>query len=192
MGITTNDFFENIYSVIFSPKEFFAREDIQTSTRLAICTISFIAVISKIAIGIFNGQIKSFFFIFSIIGAVLGTIIMWFLTALFFEYIAKIFDKGNKLQQLLFYTAFVPIPYIFFAPLNLVKQVGAIGYFLGTTLEFLLYFWIIFLYASALRATYKISISRSFMLIFLPFIASFFALYWLVGFVQKMWYIFSI
>ncbi len=192
MGITTNDFFENIYSVIFSPKEFFAREDIQISTRLAIFTISFIAMISQIEIGIFNGQIKSFFFIFSIFGAIFGAIIMWFLTALFFEYIAKIFEKGNQLQKLLFFTAFAPIPYIFFAPLNLVKQVGTIGYFLGTTLEFLLYFWIIYLYASALRNTYKISLSRSFMLIFLPFIASFFALYWLVGFIQKMWYIFSI
>lgn len=192
MGITTDDFFENIYSVIFSPKEFFEREDITTSTRLALCTIAFVAAISKIAIGIFNGEIKNFFFIFSIIGAVIGTIIIWFLTALFFEYIAKIFDRGGNLEKLLYFTAFVPIPYIFFAPLNLVKQVGSIGYFFSTTLEFLLYFWIIFLYASALRNTYKISLSRSFMLIFLPFIASFFACYWLVGFFQKMWYIFSI
>lgn len=192
MGITTDDFFENIYSVIFSPKEFFEREDITTSTRLALCTIAFVAAISKIAIGVFNGEIKNFFFIFSIIGAVIGTIIIWFLTALFFEYIAKIFDRGGNLEKLLYFTAFVPIPYIFFAPLNLVKQVGSIGYFFSTTLEFLLYFWIIFLYASALRNTYKISLSRSFMLIFLPFIASFFACYWLVGFFQKMWYIFSI
>lgn len=192
MGITTDDFFENIYSVIFSPKEFFEREDITTSTRLALCTIAFVAAISKIAIGVFNGEIKNFFFIFSIIGAVIGTIIIWFLTALFFEYIAKIFDRGGNLEKLLYFTAFVPIPYIFFAPLNLVKQVGSIGYFFSTTLEFLLYFWIIFLYASALRNTYKITLSRSFMLIFLPFIASFFACYWLVGFFQKMWYIFSI
>ena len=192
MGITTNDFFENIYSVIFSPKAFFEREDIQTSSRLAVSTVVFIAIITKLAIGIFNNEIQNLLFILSIFGTIISTLIIWFLTALFFEYIAKIFDKGGRLQKLLFYTAFVPIPYIFFAPLNLLKETGDIGYLLGVNLEFLLYLWIICLYAFALRATYKLTLSRSFMLIFLPFIASFFAITWLIGFVQKMWYIFSI
>lgn len=192
MGITTNDFFENIYSVIFSPKAFFEREDIKISTRLAICTIIFIATISKITIGIFNGDIRNLFFIFSLLWTIISTIIIWFLTALFFEYIAKIFDKGGHLQKLLFLTAFVPVPYILFAPLNLLKQIGDIGYFLAVNFEFLLYLWIICLYAFSIRATYNLTMSRAFMLILLPFIASFFAIHWIIGFAQKMWYIFSI
>ncbi len=192
MGITVNDFFENIYSVIFSPKAFFEREDITISIRLAVVTVVFIAIINKITLGIFDGSILNAMFIFSLLGSIILTVFLWFLTALFFEYIAKIFDRGKQLEKILFFTAFVPIPYIFFAPLNLMKQIGEVGYILGTIIEFLLYFWIIFLYALALRAVYNITISRAFMLIFLPFVASFFAINWMVCFVSKLWYIFSI
>ena len=192
MGITTDNFFENIYSVIFSPKAFFEREDLTVSVRLALATLILIAVISKIASGIFDGSIYNIMFIFSIIWSIISTIFLWFITALFFEYVAKIFDKGGNLQRILFYTAFAPIPYIFFAPLNLLKNFTSFGYLLAANIEFLLYLWIIFLYVLAIRAVYKISLSRSFMLIFLPFIASFFAIYWIICFCTKLWYIFSI
>ena len=192
MGITVNDFFENIYSVIFSPKAFFEREDITVSIRLAVVTVVFIALINKLTLGIFDGSILSLMFIFSLFYSIISTVFIWFLTALFFEYIARIFDRGKKLEKILFLTAFVPIPYIFFAPLNLIKQIGEIGYILATIIEFVLYFWIIFLYALALKAAYNITISRAYMLIFLPFVASYFAVYWLVCFISKLWYIFSI
>ena len=192
MGITTDNFFENIYSVIFSPKAFFEREDLTISIRLAIATLVLITVISKLASGIFDGSISNAMFIFSIIWSIISTIFLWFITALFFEYIAKIFDKGGNLARILFYTSFAPIPYIFFAPLNLLKNIGGLGYILAANAEFLLYLWIIFLYVLAIKAVYKISLSRSFMLVFLPFIASFFALYWIICFFQKIWYIFSI
>ncbi len=192
MGITVNDFFENIYSVIFSPKAFFEREDITISIRLALVTVIFISLINKITLGIFDGSILNAMFILSLLGSIISTVFLWFITALFFEYIARIFDRGKKLEKILFLTAFVPIPYIFFAPLNLVKQIGEIGYIFATIIEFILYFWIIFLYALALRAAYNITISRAFMLIFLPFVASIFAINWMVCFVSKLWYIFSI
>jgi len=192
MGITTDEFFENIYSVIFSPKAFFERKDIKISSRLALATIIFIAAINTLAAGIFKGSITNIFYIFSFIWNIIMTVSIWFLTALFFEYIAKIFDKGGELKKLLFYTAFAPIPYLFFAPLNLLKQIGGTGYIFAVLIETALYFWIITLYALSLRGTYNLTFSRSFMLIFLPFISSFFALYWLVCFFGKMWYIFSI
>ena len=192
MGITTDNFFENIYSVIFSPKAFFEREDMTISIRLAIATLVLITVISKLASGIFDSSISNVMFIFSIIGSIISTIFLWFITALFFEYIAKIFDKGGNLARILFYTSFAPIPYIFFAPLNLLKNIDGIGYLLAANAEFLLYLWIIFLYVLAIKAVYKITLSRSFMLVFLPFIASFFAFYWIICFFQKVWYIFSI
>lgn len=192
MGITVNDFFENIYSVIFSPKAFFEREDITISIRLALVTVIFISLINKITLGIFDCSILNAMFILSLLGSIISTVFLWFLTALFFEYIARVFDRGKKLEKILFLTAFVPIPYIFFAPLNLVKQIGEIGYIFATIIEFVLYFWIIFLYALALRAAYNITISRAFMLIFLPFVASIFAINWMVCFVSKLWYIFSI
>ncbi len=192
MGITTDEFFENVYNVIFSPKDFFEKKDINISVRLAVATVAVIALINKFTFGIFDGSVFHISFVFSLIAKIIGVIILWFLTSLFFEYIAKIFDKGGNLEKLLFLTAFSPIPYIFFAPLNILKHIGEIGYVLASISEVLLYFWIIFLYALALRAVYNITISRAFMLIFIPFVSLFFAIYWLVCFISKIWYIFFI
>lgn len=192
MGITADEFFENIYSVIFSPKAFFENKEVKISVRLAAGTILFIAVLSKLASSVFDGTILLLTFWSSLFVHIIATIVIWFLTALFFEYTAKIFSNDGHFKSILFYTSFAPIPYIFFAPLNLFKHFNTLGYIFGTLIELMLYFWIIILYAYSLRAAYNISISRSFMLIFLPFVSVFFAIYWLVCFFLKIGYIFSI
>lgn len=192
MGITLDKYFENIYSVIFSPKAFFEREDLTISTRLAVTTVTLVAAISKISISIFDGSITNPLFNLTLIYSIVSAIFLWFVTALFFEYTAKIFEKDGSLKKILFYTSFAPVPYIFFAPLNLLKSVGTFGYLFGAYAEFFLYLWIIFLYVLAIKSVYKITLARSFMLIFLPFIAGFFAINWMIGFFSKIWYIFSI
>lgn len=192
MGITANEFFENIYSVIFSPKAFYEKKDITISVRLALGTVIFILLLSKIAAAVFNGSILLLTFFTSLLFYIVAGVIFWFLTALFFEYIAKIFSCDGNLSKVLFYTAFAPVPYIFFAPLNLIKQFNILGYILGSLVELILYFWIIFLYAYSVRAAYNISLSRSFMLIFLPIVSSVFTIYWLVCFFVKIGDIFSL
>ena len=139
-----------------------------------------------------NNSINSWFYIFSLIESVLIAILMWFLIAVFFEYIAKIFDRGGKLQKLLYLSAFSTIPALFFAPLNLLKQVGEFGYMLSVILSFILYIWIIVLYAYSIKNSYNITLARAFMLIFLPLLSFILAIYQIVGFSQKIWYIFSI
>ncbi len=192
MGITTDNFFENIYSVIFSPKEFFERKDIEISVREAIGVVVLVSTVYKLSLGIANKSIIEPFFIFSLIFGVLGSVIMWFLTALFFEYIAKIFDKGNKLKEILFFGSFATVPYIFFIPSNLLKNAGEVGYVIAIIIELFLYSLIILYYAYALKAVYNLTLSRSFMLILLPFISSVFASNWLISFILKMRYIFSL
>ena len=65
MGITSENFFEYLYNVIFNPKAFFEKDDIKKSIRLALGTVILIATLGKIASGIFDGSIKEIFFIFS-------------------------------------------------------------------------------------------------------------------------------
>lgn len=192
MGITLDKYFENIHSVIFSPKAFFERENENYSVRLAIATIILITAITKTTTSIFNENITNQFFVLSLLWSVICAVFFWFITAVFFEYTAKIFNKEGNLTKVLYYTSYAPIPYIFFAPLSLIKEIGLFGYFIGTYTQFFLAIWIVFLYALAISNSYKISIARSFMLIFLPFIASIFASAWTIGFFKKLWYIFSL
>ena len=192
MGITTDKFFENIYSVIFSPKTFFYNDEKVISVRLALATLILTSLISMTASGIIDGNICQYSFIFKLLSSLLGIIILWFTSSLFFEYVATIFAKGGKLRKILFYTAFATVPYVFYAPLNLLKLMGELGYILASYAELLLYFWIIFLLVLALSAAYKITKSRSFMLIFLPFVSIYFAVCWMISFIFKIGYIFSI
>lgn len=192
MGITTENYFEYIYSVIFSPKSFFEDENIQTSARLAIGTVVLVTLFTQIGVAISNNTILETFFVLSLLWKVCFTVVCWFITGLFFEYIAKIFDKNGGLSKILFYSAFAAVPFIFFAPLDILKNTGSIGFIIGSNAEILLYLWIIYLYANALKSAYGISLSRAFMLISVPFIGLFFAFSWTIGFFTKLWYIFSI
>lgn len=192
MGITTDDFFVKIYNVLFSPKEFFENKEEKISLRLALGTLIAITIITQTCIAITNKEIQSISFAFVLAVKIMGTIFYWFLSSLFFEYIAKIFSNENHLKKVLFYTAFAPLPYIFFAPLNLLKEANNIGHIIGSNAEFLLYIWIICLYVYALKTSYNISMARAFMLLSIPFIGIIFAFNWGIGFISKICYIFSI
>ena len=192
MGITADEFFENIYSVIFSPKAFYENKEVKISIRVALGTILFVALINKMAAGVLDGSIAMITFLSSLVWHLIFISAIWFLTALFFEYTAKIFFKEGNFPKILFYTAFAPVPYIFFAPLNLIKQAGDFGYIVASLSEFAIFVWIVALYAYSIKTAYNISLSRAFMLIFLPFVSVFFFIYWSICFFIKMGYIFSV
>lgn len=192
MGITVDEFFENIYGALFSTKSFYEKQDAKISVRVALGVVLLVGFISKFASAILEGSIINAYFSTSLFFHVFSIVIVWFLTALFFEYVAKIYSKNVGLAKILYFTAFAPLPYIFFAPLNLIKHVGTLGYVFASLTEFILYIWIIVLYAYALKASYEISLSRAFMVIFLPFVSAFFLIYWLVCIFTKISYIFSI
>lgn len=192
MGITTEEFFQNIYNVLFSPKEFFEDENSNISIRLAVGLVIVMTVINKSADAIIDNTMSNWAYILSLIFGIIGSILFWFLFGLFFEYIAKIFDRGGNLAKLLYLSAFAMVPAIFFAPLNLIKQAGELGYIISVILGGIFYIWIFILYALAVKNAYKITLARSFMLIFLPIISSILAIYQFVGFYHKMLYIFSI
>lgn len=192
MGITIDNFFEKLYNVLFAPKNFFETEETVVSTRLAFFIVVFITIINKCCNAIIDGEVSQYIFVVKLLWRVFASVFVWLFTAFFFEYTAKIFNCGGKLKEILFYTAFATAPCLFFPIIILIKNLGILGYILGSILGLLLYFWLIFLFALSIRAAYKISYARSFMLIFLPAISIFFALYWPISSIIQLRYIFSV
>lgn len=193
MGITYKEYFENIYEVLFNPLDFFKRDDLTVSIRQAAGTVIWVSLFTIIGGTLSNGTIfNNIFATFYITGKIILILTAWALTGLFLEYIAKIFSKDCGLNKVLFFTSFAMVPYIFFAPLDVLKKSGDTGYTIGAIAEMFLYLWIIVLYANAIKKSYDISIARSFMMILLPFIGTFFAISWAIGFITKMVYINSI
>ena len=116
----------------------------------------------------------------------------WLCSGFFFGYIAQIFCKESKIKELLKLTSYAMLPYIFIAPLEIMKNFSDTGYFFATKFEFLLFFWVIFLYASALAKTYGLKKSSAFSLIFFPIITLFFCVMWLIGTIFNLGYIYTV
>lgn len=192
MGITTDDLFENIYNIIFSPEEFFKKSEIKTSVRLAGFIVFFVAFIAKFTQDVFKGNTDGAFYLFKPVLFGLLALLTWCLTALFFEYVAKIFDRDGKFRNILYFTAFAAVPYIFFPPLDILKSSCDFGFFIGSVLQFIVYARIIYLYAFSIKTAYEITFSKAFMLLFVPFVSLFFFIYWSICIFNKMGYILSL
>lgn len=193
MGITHKEYFENIYEILFSPFDFFKRDNLTISIRQAAGTVLWVSLFTIIGQAIADKSIfNNMFFVLMLVFKLSCVLIAWTLTGIFLEYIAKIFSRECGLNTVLFYTSFALVPYIFFAPLDVIKKAGDFGYTVGAIAQMFLYLWIIVLYAYAIKKSYNISIARSFMMILLPFIGTFFAISWAIGFFIKMGYINSI
>lgn len=192
MGIKTDEFFENIYSVIFSPKEFFENKDIKISLRVALFNILFITIFANSVVSVLQGKFFRLDFIFEIILLSISAVIFWLISGLYLEYIAKIYSKNVGFTKILFYLSFIPVPYIFLAPLSLFLLSGNVFHIIALFLQCVLFFWIIFLCVYCLKVVYETTLSRAFMLIFLPFISTLFFIYLSVCLSSNFRYIFSI
>lgn len=185
---------DNIYDVLTSPREFFAKlkdENNVPKLSLAIWTLCIVnAVFFTLK---YNFSQSSFLgFLPPLVMSCIGGVILLYLAGAFFEFIAKIFNKSGKMKVIMCAFAYAAFPLVLFAPVQLLKPIGQIGYFLGVVLEIILYFWSIYLMAKAIEITYELSFSRAVMIIFLPVICSFVSVFWLIEFFSKIIYIFKI
>lgn len=202
MGITLDNFFQNIYDVIFSPKAFFENENMTVSTRLAAGLVTVYALLNASMEAAFDssfsawfslfGSLSGVFFSLFIVLSIVSALTVWILTALFFEYTAKIFNQNGCMRKLLYLTAFASIPSVFLAPVNLLKQAGAAGYCISAVLTAFIFIWIVILYTLAVKSAYKITAARAFMFIFLPAAALIPALYQTAVFYSKVCYILAV
>ena len=184
-------YIRNLYQVLFENN--FSEVKENTTMLLAIFTIcwsSLFLFFSKQTITpetLFDIKFHS-----SLLSFITGIFIVWIFSAIFFEFIAKIFNKSGRIRQLLVLSSFTFLPYIFVAPIEIMKKFSSTGYFLGTKIEVLLFLWVIILYAKTLRETYQIEKTSSYMLIFLPLISFFFGIIWLIGSISNLGYIYTV
>ena len=106
MGITADEFFENVYNVIFSPKSFFDNKEVKISVRLAVATVAIMSVIGSLTKLVIDESIAFVLSIPMLLFTVFMAVLIWFLTALFFEYIAKFFQLKIILKKYYFLLRF--------------------------------------------------------------------------------------
>lgn len=131
-------------------------------------------------------------YFFSMLIYIAGTAMVWFLTAIFFELLAKIFSQAGKIRMLLTLSAYSLLPYIFFPCVELMKRFSSVGYFFGTKIQLLLFLWVIIIYGRALAKTYDLKKSLAYLLVFIPTISCFFLVMWLIGTIFNLSYIYNV
>lgn len=184
--------FDKIYEIFFTPTAFFKTVKEACDTKFSIVVFlllnTFLYTLSyKFMLTPWNlvWYFVSLFFV--LVG---GLLVLVILTG-FFEMVAYVFSQAGHFRKLFCMLVFCSLPWIFLAPLELLKGWGDVGYFLGVIFEIGLYIWTVFLVFKAVSITYNLSFSRGLVLIFLPIITSTFLVFWLIGFVLKIGYIFT-
>jgi len=188
-----NNYFENLYKVLFEPQTAFETLKNDTPMSVAVFTIIWTNIFpfltrNSLSSG-FGGE---FLFFTKLIFSMISILLFWFISALFFEFAAKAFGKSGEIRTLLTLSSFSFLPYVFLPCFELMKKFSKTGYFWGTKFEILLFLWVIFLYSQALRKTYDLKFSSSFILIFLPLTAFGFAVMWLIGSAFNLGYIYYV
>ncbi len=181
------EYFEKLYKVLFEINfsEITADEPIYKSLLTLILSSLFLCIPN-------NELNANCLYITNIYTYVINTIIIWIFSAIFFDMVAKIFNRGGKIKELLNKTGYTLLPLMFIAPFNLVKTSSELGYFFGTKMEILLLVWVIVLYAKVIEKTYDLTKTSSYLLIFLPTIAIGFAIIWLIGTFTNIGYIYTV
>jgi len=188
-----NKYIENLYKVLFEPATAFETLKDDTTMAVAVFTVLWTNIFPyfpKHSLG--SGFGGEFIYVIKLIFTLFCILLFWFVTALFFEFAAKAFGKSGEIRTLLKLSSYSFLPYIFLPSFELIKKFSQTGYFWGTKLEILLFLWVIFIYSQALRKTYDLKISSSFILIFLPFVAFGFAIMWLIGSAFNLGYIYYV
>lgn len=184
-------YIEDLYKVLFENNF----DDVFENTTVlkAVGTILWSCLFLFVAkFNFHNGGNTSLLFMTSMFGYLFSIYFFWIISAVFFEFIAKIFGKAGNIRKLLMLSSYCLLPYIFFAPFEMMKKFSDAGYFLGTKFELLLFLWVIVLYAKALAKTYDLQNTSSVMLVFVPSVAFGFGIIWLIGTIFNLGYIYSV
>lgn len=192
MGVKINmkDFFNNFYNVLFSPNEAFVNlknsGDIFDSVFVVILTAIFMYLQQN------NFAYDEVLIVFNCLWAIVCALFFWFIFCWFADSVAGIFSHGGKLKTLMRLVAYSGLPWLLFAPLNLLKEVGGLGYFVAVCLQTVIAFYVLYLYIKSVKEVYDLSFLKAFAFFSIPLFGSFFALLWTIGFFSKMIYIFSV
>lgn len=177
-----NDFLETIYGVMFYPRETFDELKQNPSVYIAMAVVSVISMLGSFLDVSFSSNAINFWFVFSLIGAVISGIIKWGFFALFVEIIACIFKKGGKFETFLTLSAFALVPWIFMGPVALLKTGGVFFAVIGILFGLIVWVWTTALTLFAIAKTYEISSERVLLLVLVPFLGVVIFFSWTIGF----------
>ncbi len=181
------DFLDNFYGTLFSPGETFEKLKNEPSLIQGLLIIIFVSALGAIIkFELFDGAGNLLILAFSIFAAVVGGIISWLFFALFMEILANIFKQPGRIKSFLTLSAFALSPWVFLAPLTLLKSGGIFGAIFGVILGLLVWLWVVILIFTVIAKTYEFSFGRVLSILIIPFFGGIIAFHWFIGFFSTL------
>lgn len=188
-----NNFLDNVYGAIFSPKETFDKLIQNPQVFQGFIIVLVISIIGPLTGFKTCSGLKCLFLLgFQVFGAAFTGVVSWLFFASFLEIIASVFKHSGKIKEFLTVSAFALIPWLFIAPANLFKTAGILGGILGILLGLGVWLWVTVLVFLAVMKTYNLSFSRAVILLVIPFFAGFLASNWTIGFFVTLFHILQV
>ena len=177
-------FMETFYGILFHPVETFRNFQCQNSYKLPLITV---CIISLFLFLLKNPGLQfTFGTLLNIVTNTFGLIFSWIFFAFFIDLIARIFQQESKYTRLLTLTAFALVPWIFIAPMKLLKNINEYTSTLGSILLIGIFIWTITLQILAVSETYQIPRKNAIMIIFVPFLGGLLNIFLITDFFSKL------
>jgi len=181
-----NDFLENFYGTFFTPSETFEKlkqEPKLVQSFLIVIFISSLTPLMNISAGNGFSAIYSWLKVFN---APFVGILSWLFFTFFIEIMAIVFQKGGKTKTLLCLTAFALLPWVFIAPVSLLKTGGMFLKTLAILISLVCWLWSSLLTAFAVIKTYEISPQKIIILSIIPLCGMVICYFWIYGFFKTL------
>lgn len=175
-------FLDNFYGVLFNPRETFDNLKENPSLVQSFMIVFFISMLNSVLKFSFDSGYNLFSFLSQIMGSSFWGLLSWLFFAAFFELLAGIFKKGEKMKIFLCLSAFALLPWIFIAPASLFKTGEVLSKAIGILMGLCVWLWSTVLMALAIMKTYEISPARLITFILIPSFGGILSACWFVGF----------
>lgn len=177
------NFLENIYGILFAPKTTIEKI-IETKPMWQAFTIITVLSLTSAVLNNFNGFTSFYdflFFVGNLLVILILSFIIWFTLTGFFEATARVFTEENRFRPLLCLVSFSLIPWIFTAPLVLLK-INIPLIITSTILELIIWIWSIVLLFLSVKQLYNLSTGKTWLFFAIPVIGSIVAANWVSQF----------
>lgn len=174
--------FETVYGVLFHPVQTLRNTYTEKPYKFPLCIILFAALFLTIlgddALGV------GFFSMYT--ARVVNIACYWVFFSFFIDLMARMFNINGKYSKLLTLMAFSFIPWMFLAPLKLLKNFSELTSVVAMVLLLGVWMWTIALQMLAISETYDIPRKNAIIILFIPFIGTILYFIWVADFFMKL------
>ena len=178
------NFLDNFYGILFQPDDTLDRLKQDQPLLQTFLLVLIISLLNPIINFSYTGANSILWLGFGIMAAAFSGVFSWLFVASFIDILASVFKQSGKIKEFLVLSGFALIPWVLIGPVELFKTGGILGNITGILLGFAIWVWVLTLQLKAAMKVYSLSPARVIVLVVIPFLGSFLAFNWFIGFIS--------